>query len=184
MRALASAPRISRICRSGLGRRCRPTAPVQKIMQISQSNLSGDDSNQDDYFSAKWMPKLFSSAFVTIAKKGFAKAEANNEPFIDYDPVLGGQDGCAPKDLTITNAGPKDNGFDVVAKFHAFYCFDNADNRFSETHFKVVMENGVAKIDDIVNIVPDGDPGFAARYHEWLFLRAVTLPEVLIFSAC
>lgn len=135
-----------------------PTAPVQKIMQISQSNLSGDDSNQDDYFSEKWMPQLFSSAFVTIAKKGFAKAEANNEPFIDYDPVLGGQDGCAPKDLTITNAGPKDGGFDIVAKFHAFYCFDNADNRFSETHFKVVMENGAAKIDDIVNIIPDGDP--------------------------
>ena len=135
-----------------------PTAPVQKIMQISQSVWKEDNPDQEDYFSDKWMPQLFSSPFVTIAKKGFAKAQENNEPFIDYDPVLGGQDGCAPKDLTVTNAGPKDGGFDVVAKFRAFYCFDGNDNRFSETHFKVVMENGAAKIDDIVNIVPDGDP--------------------------
>lgn len=135
-----------------------PTAPVQKIMQISQGVWKENDPAEDDYFSDKWLPQLFSSAFVAIAKKGFAKAEENNEPFIDYDPVLGGQDGCAPKDLTITNAGPKDGGFDVVAKFRAVYCFDGADSRFSETHFKVVMENGAARIDDIINIVPDGDP--------------------------
>ncbi|MET3612261.1 hypothetical protein ABID16_000566 [Rhizobium aquaticum] len=158
MRALSSFLAFLALALPALAADADPVAPVQKIMEISQSTLSGNDSTQDDYFSDKWMPQLFSSAFVAIAKKGFAKAQANDEPFIDYDPVLGGQDGCAPKDLTITNAGPKDGGFDVIAKFHAFYCFDNADNRFSETHFKVVIENGAAKIDDIVNIVPDGDP--------------------------
>ena len=158
MRVLASFLAFLALVSPVLADDADPTAPVQKIMQISQGVWKQDNPEQDDYFSDKWMPQLFSSAFVTIAKKGFAKAQANDEPFIDYDPVLGGQDGCAPKDLTITNAGPKDGGFDVVAKFHAFYCFDNADNRFSETHFKVVMENGAPKIDDIVNIIPDGDP--------------------------
>jgi hypothetical protein len=135
-----------------------PVAPVEKIMQISQGMFKETDPSGDDYFSDKWMPQLFSQAFADIARKGFAKAKENDEPFIDYDPVLGGQDGCQPKDLTISNAGPKDGAFDVVAKFRALYCFDGSDNSFSETHFKVVMENGVAKIDDIVNIIPDADP--------------------------
>lgn len=135
-----------------------PTAPVQKIMQISQGMLKDTDGQAEDYFSDKWMPQLFSSSFVAIARKGFTKAQENDEPFIDYDPVLGGQDGCPPKDLTVTNAGQKDGAYDVVAKFRGFYCFDGTDNRFSETHFKVVMENGVPKVDDIVNILPDADP--------------------------
>jgi hypothetical protein len=135
-----------------------PTAPVQKILQISQGMFKDSDPAADDYFSDKWMPQLFSSAFVTIARKGFAKAQANDEPFIDYDPVIGGQDGCQPKDLTITNTGQKDGAADVVARFRATYCFEGSDNAFTETHFKVVQENGQARIDDIVNIVPEGDP--------------------------
>lgn len=130
---------------------------VQKIMQISQSNLSGDDFSQDDYFFEKWMLKLFSFVFVMIVKKGFVKVEVNNEFFIDYDLVLGGQDGCVLKDFMIINVGLKDGGYDIVVKFYVFYCFDNVDNCFSEMYFKVVMENGVVKIDDIVNIVLDGD---------------------------
>lgn len=135
-----------------------PIAPVQKIMEISQGMFKESDPSTDDYFSDKWLPQLFSSAFVTIARKGFAKAQENDEPFIDYDPVIGGQDGCQPKDISITNAGQKDGVTDVVARFRATYCFDGSDNAFTETHFKVIQENGQARIDDIVNIVPDGDP--------------------------
>ena len=135
-----------------------PAAPVKQIIAISQDIFKADAPAKDDYFSDKWLTVLFSSALAKQAKEGFAKAQANDEPFIDYDPVLGGQDGCQPKDVSITDAGIKDGVSDVVARFRASYCFDGSDNAFTETHFKVIVENGKAVIDDIVNTVPDGDP--------------------------
>lgn len=139
-----------------------PLAPVKAVISIVEKNDSAqDDSDADyvDYLSGVPLHENFSVAFAAIAEKGEAQAEQDDQPFVDYEPVLGGQDSCPMKDLSLTNDGEKDGVYTIVAKFKASYCFtDGGSNAVSETDFKVIAQDGKPVIDDIINIVPDSEP--------------------------
>lgn len=94
-----------------------------------------------DYLGEKLRPRYFTAATADLLKRVFAKSEAENEPGIDYEPLIDGQDGEV-KDLVIVvtlNAPPK---MTVEARFTSF-----GDKM--TVIFDFVSEANIWKIDDI-----------------------------------
>ncbi|MGR6469158.1 hypothetical protein [Rhizobium sp. PAMB 3182] len=116
----------------------------------------GGDEDSDipyiDYLSDEWLDRDFSAGIAKLYREGSKTAAEKDEPFIDYEPVIGAQDFCPLKDVDVKLAGEKDGVYDVVASFKAESCFgDDGDSKsVTQTHFRVIEENGKPVIDDIV----------------------------------
>ncbi len=96
-----------------------------------------------DYLGEKLRPRYFTTATADLIKRVFAKSEADNEPGIDYEPLIDGQEGEV-KDLNVvvtSNAPPKAT---VEARFVSF-----GDKM--TVIFDFVQDANVWKIDDIRN---------------------------------
>lgn len=96
-----------------------------------------------DYLGDKLRPRYFTAATADLIKRVFVKSEADNEPGIDYEPLIDGQEGEV-KDLTVvvtSNAPPKAT---VEARFTSL-----GDKM--TVIFDFLQDSGVWKIDDIRN---------------------------------
>lgn len=96
-----------------------------------------------DYLGDKLRPRYFTAATADLIKRVFVKSEAENEPGIDYEPLIDGQEGEV-KDLAVvvtSNAPPKAT---VEARFTSL-----GDKM--TVIFDFIQEAGVWKIDDIRN---------------------------------
>jgi hypothetical protein len=133
-------------------------APVAEIMSAATTNWQdmGTDSDTPppyvDYFSDDFLKRIYSRGF-NAAYREAAKYPAYDDggsPF-DYDPIIGGQDGCALKDVTITEGQPAGGATPVTATFDNSHCFGEraADWKPEKLVFKVIEEDGRPVIDDI-----------------------------------
>jgi hypothetical protein len=96
-----------------------------------------------DYMGDKLRPRYFSQATNDLLKKVFTKSEADNEPGIDYEPLIDGQDGEV-KGLTIAATTTTPTKVTVEARFTSF------DDKMTVI-FDFVLEKNTWKIDDIRN---------------------------------
>lgn len=133
-------------------------APVSEIMSAATTNWQdmGTDSDTPppytDYFSEDFLTRLYSKDFVAKYKEGakYPAYDDGGSPF-DYDPIIGGQDGCALKDITVTEGQPAGGAEDVTVTFDNSHCFGEraADWEPEKLLFKVIDEDGRAVINDI-----------------------------------
>ena len=133
-------------------------APVSEIISAATANWQdmGTDSDSPppytDYFSEDFLMRLYSKDFVARYKEAakYPAYDDGGSPF-DYDPIIGGQDGCALKDVTTTEGQPANGAEDVTVTFDNSHCFGEraADWQPEKLIFKVVEEDGRAVIDDI-----------------------------------
>jgi hypothetical protein len=117
------------------------------------------DEQDSDYFSEKRLARLYTQSFVNAYRAAWTKQEAgeNGGYLLGADPIVGGQDSCPFKDLTVETMDPQFIYVYVVARFRASYCFGNPgdDKRVTTVNFVTILEDGVFKIDDILHL--DGD---------------------------
>ncbi|MCO6186357.1 hypothetical protein [Rhizobium sp. L1K21] len=139
-----------------------PMVPVKTVVNIAEKTFDENaekDPSAGDYLTSKVLKANFSSAFVDAFERGSKRAEENDEPFIDYDPVSGGQDSCPLKDVTYSAPVEKDGAYEITIHFKSIYCFGHEfADEVDQTRFRVVIENGKPLIDDITNVFPDTDP--------------------------
>jgi len=94
-----------------------------------------------DYLGDKLRPRYFTTATSDLLKKVFVKSEADNEPGIDYEPLIDGQDGEL-KGLTIATTLSTPAKATVEARFTSF------DDKMTVI-FDFLLEKTTWKIDDI-----------------------------------
>ncbi|GLR51893.1 hypothetical protein KYK30_04650 [Shinella yambaruensis] len=135
-------------------------APVSEVMAAATVNWQdlGEDTDTDtpppytDYFSEDFLKRLYSKDFVAKYKAAakFPAYDDGDSPF-DYDPVIGGQDSCALKDVTTTEGQLANGAEDVTVTFDNSHCFGERPAGWQpETLvFKMIEEDGRAVIDDI-----------------------------------
>ena len=133
-------------------------APVSEIMTAATGNWQdmGTDSDTPppyvDYFSEDFLTRLYSKDFVAKYREAakYPAYDDGGSPF-DYDPIIGGQDGCALKDVTTVEAQPANGAEDVTVTFDNSHCFgERASDWKPETLvFKMIEEDGRAVVDDI-----------------------------------
>lgn len=133
-------------------------APVAEIMSAATSNWQDTGTDNDnpapytDYFSEDFLTRLYSKDFVAKYREAakYPAYEDGGSPF-DYDPIIGGQDGCALKDVVTTEGQPANGAEDVTVTFDNSHCFGEraSDWQPEKLVFKVVEEDGRAVIDDI-----------------------------------
>ncbi|WP_411035801.1 hypothetical protein [Shinella sp. BYT-45] len=132
-------------------------APVSEIMSAAAANWQDTGPNGEappnvDYFSEDFLKRLYSRDFVARYREAakYPAYDDGGSPF-DYDPVIGGQDGCALKDVTITEGRPADGAEDVTVTFDNSHCFGERAAGWEPERlvFKLVEEDGRAVIDDI-----------------------------------
>lgn len=134
------------------------TGTDDQSAQGANGDAQATDGDEDsdipyiDYLSDEWLDRDFSAGIAKLYREGSKTAAEKDEPFIDYEPVIGAQDFCPLKDVDVKLAGEKDGVYDVVASFKAESCFgdDNDSQAVTNTHFRVIEENGKPVIDDIV----------------------------------
>jgi hypothetical protein len=140
-----------------------PTDPVQKVMDITVKNWSGDAENWKYIFDEDMLTSLFSKDFVAqyheASKKPAYEAESGEkgDPF-GYDVVTNSQDGCPLQEVSVTAGAVKDGMTDVTAKFKLWACMDEAEMKATvdEVHFDVVEEDGRPVISDIHRVGDEG----------------------------
>lgn len=133
-------------------------APVAEIMAAATSNWQdlGADSDATppytDYFSEDFLKRLYSRDFVAKYREAakYPAYDDGGSPF-GYDPITGGQDGCALKDVTTTEGQPANGGEEVTVTFDNSSCIGERapDWQPEKLVFKLVEEEGRAVIDDI-----------------------------------
>jgi hypothetical protein len=103
-----------------------------------------DSRNVDlafDYMSDQLRPRYFTTATSELLKKVFVRSEAENEPGIDYEPLIDGQDGEV-KGLVIVKTAATPDKATVEARFTSF-----EDKTI--VIFDFVNEKSIWKIEDI-----------------------------------
>lgn len=133
-------------------------APVAEIMAAATTNWQDMGADTDtpppytDYFSDDFLKRLYSKDFAAKYKEAakYPAYDDGGSPF-DYDPIIGGQDGCALKDVTTTEGQPANGAEDVTVTFDNSHCFGErgADWQPEKLVFKLIEEDGRAVIDDI-----------------------------------
>ena len=133
-------------------------APVAEIMAAATTNWQDMGADTDtpppytDYFSDDFLKRLYSKDFAAKYKEAakYPAYDDGGSPF-DYDPIIGGQDGCALKDVTTTEGQPANGAEDVTVTFDNSHCFGErgADWQPEKLVFKLIEEEGRAVIDDI-----------------------------------
>ena len=130
-----------------------PADPVQKVMDITVKNWSGEAENWKYVFDEDMLTSLFSKDFVAQ----YRESGETGDPF-GYDVVTNSQDGCPLADVSVTPGAVKDGVTDVTAKFKLWACMDEAEMKATvdEVHFDVVEENGRPVISDIHRVGDEG----------------------------
>ena len=133
-------------------------APVAEIMTAATSNWQDMGSDTDtpppyvDYFSEDFLKRLYSKDFVAKyrAAAKYPAYDDGGSPF-DYDPIIGGQDGCALKDVTTAEGQPANGAEEVTVTFDNSHCFGEraSDWQPEKLVFRMIEEDGHAVIDDI-----------------------------------
>ncbi|PJI42752.1 MAG: hypothetical protein CTR54_09705 [Rhizobium sp.] len=142
------------------------TAPVREVIDVAAGNWKGEDAASEDVFDAKRLARLFSADFVAAYKEASKhpaydppEGETTGSPF-DYDPIAGGQDGCAFENIRIEDDGDGQ----VTALFNNRKCFGDDPEYQKDTVliFHVQEEGGRPVIDDIYPVV-DGNSGSSIK---------------------
>lgn len=152
------------------------TAPVREIMAAATSNWVDFDAASEeppayvDYFSEDALKRLYSRDFVARYRQAakYPAYEDDGSPFA-YDPIIGGQDGCALKDLTIGGAVAGDGQTQVTVTFDNTYCFEeNRDAGWKPVTlvFSLIEEDGRPVIDDIDRENTEGGGSLKAEMQE------------------
>ena len=133
-------------------------APVSEVMAAAIANWqdmatdAGTPPPYTDYFSDDFLARLYSRDFVAKYREAakYPAYDDGGSPF-GYDPIIGGQDGCALKDVTTTEGPPAEGAEDVSVTFDNSHCFGErtADWQPEKLVFKLIEEDGRAVIDDI-----------------------------------
>lgn len=133
-------------------------APVAEVMAAATTNWQDLGTDVDtpppytDYFSEDFLKRLYSRDFAEKYSKAakFPAYDDGGSPF-DYDPIIGGQDGCALKDVTTAEGQPANGAEDVTVTFDNSHCFGEraGDWQPEKLVFKMIEEDGRAVIDDI-----------------------------------
>ncbi|MFC3164289.1 hypothetical protein [Ciceribacter thiooxidans] len=138
------------------------TAPVKSIMDVAAGNWSETSPTANDVFDNQRLDQLFSADFARTYREAskhpaydLPEGETTGSPF-DYDPIAGGQDGCAFENIRIEDDGDGQ----VTALFNNRKCLgdDPAYQEDTVLIFHVVEEQGRAVIDDMYR-VEDGQSG-------------------------
>jgi hypothetical protein len=109
---------------------------IVKTLYDSRASASGFDFLDD-----KLRPRYLTKATDELLTKVFAKSEAENEPGIDYDPLIDGQDGEV-KGLVIATTSATPAKATVEARFTSY------DDKMTVI-FDFVSEKNTWKIEDI-----------------------------------
>jgi hypothetical protein len=133
-------------------------APALEIMSAATANWQEMGTDTDtpppytDYFSEDFLKRLYSKDFVARYKEAakYPAYDDGGSPF-DYDPIIGGQDGCTLKDVTTAEGQPANGAEDVTVTFDNSHCFGErvAGWQPEKLVFKLIEEDGRAVIDDI-----------------------------------
>lgn len=145
-----------------------PEEPVKLLVDMASYNAGVEPSAKavyDDYFSAGMLLNYFSQGFTEAYVKALlASKRVHDTMLLDYDPVMGGQEGCVPKDVTYGKPQTKGGVTEVLVGFKRSWCYDGeyeGKNEVTEVVYRLVQEDdevGETRyvIDDIyfVNDVP------------------------------
>jgi hypothetical protein len=115
----------------------------------------------DNYFSKSRLKRIYTKSFARLyrsASQTYA-ARAFEEPMFDWDVVLGGQDGCDPKDISFETKKQDASHILVDVSYRMMWCFDGSDEaakaQVSHVRFVTTLEDGAYKIDDIEHLAGD-----------------------------
>jgi len=150
-----------------------PVAPVEKIVAVMYANWGDGDpgavaaENVDaDYFAPALLEGVYSARLAALYGEAAehpafdGEDGAGGSPF-DYDPIVGGQDGCPIEGLKVAPGATTAGRTEVVVTFKTMRCFEGNDEatreHVSRRVFVVVTEKGRAVIDDVV--LDDTDTG-------------------------
>lgn len=133
-----------------------PAEPVKTLFDIASGKTEGE------LFDEQRLSTVFSKSFADtyrIAAKVTEMAEVE-EGLFDYDPLVGGQDGCELKDMSFKALAPVREGdkehVPVDATFDNMRCFKGFENNPLRTlRFRVVEEDGRFVVDDYENGMTD-----------------------------
>jgi hypothetical protein len=145
-----------------------PADPVRVLMDMAGYNAGVEPNAKavyDDYFSAGMLLNYFSQGFVEAYGAALlASKRAHDNMLLDYDPVIGGQDGCVPKDVVYGKPQVKGAATEVLVGFKRNWCYDGeyeGKDEVTEVIYRLVQEDDEVGekryvIDDIhfVNDVP------------------------------
>ena len=116
-----------------------PDAKPEEIVKTLYASREIDSGF--DFFDDTLRPRYFTQATDALLKKVFERSEAENEPGIDYEPLIDGQDGEV-KGLSIVVTASGQAKSTVEARFTSF-------EDKTVVIFDFVAEANVWKIDDI-----------------------------------
>lgn len=138
------------------------TAPVRELINLVAGNWKDENPTDVDVFAEKRLSRLFTADFAALYREASKfpaydppEGQTTGSPF-DYDPIAGGQDGCAFENIRIEDDGDGQ----VVALFNNRKCFgDDPENLKDRVLiFHVDVERGRPVIDDMY-VVVDGNSG-------------------------
>lgn len=105
-----------------------PAEPVKVLMDVAAANAAVEpapDAVYADYFAPGMLLMYFSDGFVRDFTTALLKQkEGRSQVLIDWDPVIGGQDGCAPKDVTYGKPETKGAVTEVLVGFKRSWCYE------------------------------------------------------------
>lgn len=141
---------------------------VKVLMDMAANNAAvepGSNAVYADYFAPGMLLGYFSDGFVRDFTTALLKQkEGHSQLMIDWDPVLGGQDGCVPKDVTYGKPVTKGAVTEVLVSFKRSWCYDGdaeTKEEVTQVTYRLVEEGDEVGdnhfvIDDIhfVNDVP------------------------------
>lgn len=166
-RPLAAMAFILALClATGPVRAADPRVPVRTVIEIAAGNWSETDQSDEEVFSEENLDTLFSADFARLYREAskhpafdLPEGETTGSPF-DYDPIAGGQDGCAFENIRIEDDGDGQ----VTALFNNRKCFgdDPAYQEDTVLIFHVDEEGGRPVIDDIYR-VENGESGSSLK---------------------
>ncbi|MBD3805443.1 MAG: hypothetical protein IE919_19755 [Thioclava sp.] len=122
--------------------------PVKVLMEMAASNAAvepGPNAVYADYFAPGMLLMYFSDGFVRDFTTALLKQkEGRSQVLIDWDPVIGGQDGCAPKDVTYGKPETKGAVTEVLVGFKRSWCYEadaETKDEVTQVTYRLVEES-------------------------------------------
>lgn len=125
-----------------------PVEPVQVLLDMAVYNAGvepGAKAVYDDYFSAGMLLTYFSEGFVEAYTQALtARRKDRDTMLLDHDPILGGQDGCAPKDVSYGTPQATGGVTLIKVQFKTNWCYDGTyegKDALTEVTYRLVQED-------------------------------------------
>lgn len=135
------------------------TGPARELMNAATVNWS-DAGGDEDYTSEERMGRLYAPGLAAVIEEAVGHASRlNKDTVLGYDMITGSEDGCAIKDLKITQQKPEPDFIPVIAEFKPFTCLkgDSRRKMVMKVLFMMGEYDGVYKIDEIFRTVRDNE---------------------------